>query len=133
MSIFKNEGLKKFKEKIISSDNQYSVVTYDISTSARSLRATWTTELAQDVSAFHNIDAEVELSRLLSENIAHEIETRILNDILNLYQVRNLIRNFDDLTIFSIRPMENKWLIKKTFGIEYKLLSPWDFDNTIRI
>lgn len=125
MSIFKNEGLKKFKEKIISSDNQYSVVTYDISTSARSLRATWTTELAQDVSAYHRIDAEAELTRLLSENIAHEIQTRILNDILNLYQERNLNRNFDKLTIFSIRPMENKWLLIKKYGIEYQI--PMEF------
>jgi hypothetical protein len=120
MNIFKNEGLKKFKEKFISSDNQYSVVTYDISTSVRSLRAIWSPELAQDVSAYHGIDAEAELTRLLSENIAHEIQTRILNDILNLYQVRNLIRNFDDLRIFSIRPMENKWLLIKKYGIEYQ-------------
>ena len=121
MNIFKNEGLKKFKEKIISSDNQYSVVTYDISTSARSLRATWAPEMLQEITAYHGIDAEAELCRLLSENIAHEIETRILNDILNLYQARNLIRNFDNLTIFPIRPMENKWLLIKKYGIEYQI------------
>lgn len=125
MSIFKNEGLKKFKEKIISSDNQYSVVTYDISTSARSLRATWTSEMAQEITAYHRIDAEAELTRLLSENIAREIQTSILNDILNLYQARNLIRNFDKLTIFSIRPMENKWLLIKKYGIEYQI--PMEF------
>ena len=45
----------------------------------------------------------------------------ILNDILNLYQVRNLNRNFDNLKIFSIRPMENKWLLIKKYGIEYQI------------
>jgi hypothetical protein len=45
------------------------------------LRASWSPELAQDVSAFHNIDAEAELTALLSEQIAAEIDREILRDI----------------------------------------------------
>ena len=47
----------------------------------RKLRATWSPELAQDVSAFHNIDAEAELTALLSEQIAAEIDREILRDL----------------------------------------------------
>ena len=52
-----------------------------VSVEERKLRATWSPELAQDVSAFHNIDAEAELTAILSEQIAAEIDREILRDI----------------------------------------------------
>jgi len=39
----------------------------------RRLRATWNPELVQDLEAYHNIDAESELTRLLTEEINREI------------------------------------------------------------
>jgi len=47
----------------------------------RKLRATWSPELAQDVSAFHNIDAEAELTAMLSEQVAAEIDREILREL----------------------------------------------------
>lgn len=52
-----------------------------VSVSERKLRAQWSPELAQDVSAFHNIDAEAELTALLSEEVAAEIDREILRDL----------------------------------------------------
>lgn len=52
-----------------------------VSVEERKLRATWSPELAQDVAAFHNIDAEAELTALLSEQIAAEIDREILRDL----------------------------------------------------
>jgi len=52
-----------------------------VSVTERKLRAQWSPELAQDVSAFHNIDAEAELTALLSEEIAAEIDREILRDL----------------------------------------------------
>ena len=52
-----------------------------VSVTERKLRATWSPELAQDVSAFHNIDAEAELTAILSEQISAEIDREILRDI----------------------------------------------------
>jgi hypothetical protein len=52
-----------------------------VSVTERKLIATWTPELAQDVSAFHNIDAEAELTALLSEQVAAEIDREILRDL----------------------------------------------------
>ncbi|HWY35736.1 MAG TPA: hypothetical protein VNX68_13910 [Nitrosopumilaceae archaeon] len=54
-------------------------VTVDVTT--RKMRALWTPELAMDVSAFHNIDAEAELTALLSEQMAAEIDREILRDL----------------------------------------------------
>jgi hypothetical protein len=47
----------------------------------RKLRAQWSPEMAQDVAAFHNIDAEAELTALLSEQVAAEIDREILRDL----------------------------------------------------
>ena len=52
-----------------------------VSVESRKMRAMWTPELAQDVSAFHNIDAEAELTALLSEQMAAEIDREILRDL----------------------------------------------------
>jgi len=49
----------------------------------RKLRARWSPELAQDLNAYHSLDAEVELTQILSEQIALEIDREILNDLLS--------------------------------------------------
>ena len=48
----------------------------------RKLKASWTPELAQDLNAYHNLDAEVELTGILSEQIALEIDQEILADLI---------------------------------------------------
>lgn len=52
-----------------------------VSVEERKLRATWSPEMAQDVAAFHNIDAEAELTAILSEQIAAEIDREGLRDL----------------------------------------------------
>jgi hypothetical protein len=69
----------EFEDKIgeVSFDLQSVTVTV----TERKLRAQWSPELAQDVAAFHNIDAEAELTALLSEQVAAEIDREILRDL----------------------------------------------------
>ena len=47
------------------------------------LKTTWSVDLARDVQAFHNIDAEAELTAILSQQIAAEIDRRFLEMIEN--------------------------------------------------
>lgn len=58
---------------------QLSEVTVGVT--ERKLRATWSPELSQDVAAFQNIDAEAELTAILSEQIAAELDREILRDM----------------------------------------------------
>jgi hypothetical protein len=53
-----------------------------VTSQTRKLRAKWTPELAQDLAAYQNLDAEVELTQVLSEAIALEIDREILADLL---------------------------------------------------
>ena len=60
-----------------------------VTAQTRKLRAKWSPELAQDLNAYHSMDAEVELTQILSEQIALEIDREILSDLLNGAQGAN--------------------------------------------
>ena len=48
----------------------------------RKLKASWTPEFAQDLNAYHSIDAEAELTSMLSEYISMEIDLEILDMLI---------------------------------------------------
>ena len=66
-----------------------------VTAKTKKLKAKWTPELAQDLNAYHNLDAEVELTSILSEHIALELDQEILEDLVKgatagtLYWSRN--------------------------------------------
>ena len=77
-------------------ETEIAEVTFELSdvtvaAEERKLRATWSTELSQDVAAFHNIDAEAELTAILSEQVAAEIDREILRDL----RVSPWVKNWD--------------------------------------
>ena len=53
-----------------------------VTAQTRKLKAKWSPELGQDLNAYHNLDAEVELTSILSEQIALEIDREILKDLI---------------------------------------------------
>ena len=82
-----------------------------VSVEPRKLRATWSPELAQDVSAFHNIDAEAELTSLLSEQIAAEIDREILRELRKLapWQCRWDVNGWRRQAGFSTNYTQKDW------------------------
>ena len=82
-----------------------------VSVEERKLRATWSPELAQDVSAFHNIDAEAELTALLSEQIAAEIDREILRDLRKLapWQSRWDVNGWRRMAGYSTNYTQKDW------------------------
>ena len=103
----------------------------------RTLRASWTPELAQDVSAFHNIDVEAELTRMLSEELSREINREIINtftqDLVTIQpltepqvQLFHLDFQYGDLVVEKPKVYnDGSWSIKDTFespiGINTKI------------
>ncbi len=76
---FRTYDSLEFEEEI--GEVSFDLASVTVSVTERKLRASWSPELAQDVSAFHNIDAEAELTALLSEQIAAEVDREILRDL----------------------------------------------------
>jgi hypothetical protein len=63
-----------------------------VTAKTRKLKAQWTPEFAQDLNAYHSIDAEAELTSILSEYISMEIDLEVLD---------LLIRNADTTNHWS--------------------------------
>ncbi|MFA6049806.1 MAG: hypothetical protein WC761_01295 [Candidatus Paceibacterota bacterium] len=61
-----------------------------VTATTRKLRARWSPEMAQDLTAFYSIDIEVELTNILSEMITLDIDREILNDLLTQAGAANL-------------------------------------------
>lgn len=82
-----------------------------VSVEERKLRATWSPELAQDVNAFHNIDAEAELTAILSEQIAAEIDREILRDLRKgaPWQSRFDVNGWRRMAAFSTNYTQKDW------------------------
>jgi len=54
-----------------------------VTAKSRKLKAKWTPELGQDLNAYHNLDAEVELTSILSEQIGLEIDQEMLGELVH--------------------------------------------------
>ena len=65
-----------------------------VAAKTRKLKAQWTPEFAQDLNAYHSIDAEAELTSILSEYISMEIDLEILD---------MLIQNADTTSAWSAK------------------------------
>ena len=96
-----------------------------VTATTRKLRARWSPELAQDLNAYHSLDAEVELTQILSEQIALEIDREILNDLLTEAKGAN----------YYWSRMPGKFVNKKTGNTQDKgstLSSGPQFTGTVR-
>lgn len=56
----------------------------EVAAGNRRVRASWTPEMIQNLQIFHNIDVEAELTALLSEEMAREIDREIIKDLLHI-------------------------------------------------
>ena len=79
VAVYRNYANLEFEDQI--GEVSFDLESVTVSVTERKLRAQWSPELAQDVAAFHNIDAEAELTALLSEQVAAEIDREILRDL----------------------------------------------------
>jgi hypothetical protein len=76
-----NEGIPEIDIKVES---------VSVTAMTKKLKAKWTPELGQDLNAYHNLDAEVELTSILSEQIALEIDREIIEDLVKLATAKTL-------------------------------------------
>jgi hypothetical protein len=76
-----NHGSESAKNEIPEIDIKVDSIA--VTAQTRKLKAKWSPELGQDLNAYHNLDAEVELTGILSEQIALEIDRELLSELVN--------------------------------------------------
>jgi len=87
---FEHGKSKSFAESPTIPEIDIKIESLAVTAVSRKLKAKWSPELAQDLNAYHSLDAEVELTQILSEQIALELDREVLNDLLTQANGANL-------------------------------------------
>ena len=113
----------------------------------RKLKAVWTPEFAQDLNAYHSLDAEAELTSILSEYISLEIDLEILSMLLESaaagYEVWSAVNNrsittdafsgtSDDGTVTDLGFYNSQGQWFQTLGTKIQKLSNIIHQKTLR-
>ena len=70
----------------------------------RKLKAEWTPEIAQDLNAYHTLDAEAELTQVMADTVALDIDTEIITDVVQQARENGTVRYWDARPGFFVDP-----------------------------
>ena len=88
---------------------------------ARAMKAEYTMELAQDLKAIHGLDAETELSNIISAELLAEINREVVRTI-NITAVAGAQDNTTTAGVFDLDTDSNgRWAVEKFKGLMFQL------------
>jgi hypothetical protein len=99
----------------------FSIERVTVTAESRALKAEYTTELAQDLKAVHGLDAEAELSNILSTEIVAEINREVIRTV---YGVARLGASSGTTTkgIFDLSSdADGRWSVEKFKGLLFQI------------
>jgi hypothetical protein len=100
---------------------QFSIEKVTVTAKSRALKAEYSMELAQDLKAIHGLDAETELSNILSAEILAEINREVVRTI-NITAVNGAQDNVTTPGIFDLDTDSNgRWSVEKFKGLMFQL------------
>ena len=99
----------------------FSIEKSTVTAKTRALKAEYTMELAQDLKAIHGIDAETELSNILSSEILAEINREVVRTIYRSAKAGASI-NTTNAGIFDLDTDSNgRWSVEKFKGLMFQI------------
>ena len=99
----------------------FSIEKLAVTAKTRALKAEYTMELAQDLKAIHGLDAETELSNILSSEIMAEINREVVRTI-NVTAVAGAQDNTTTAGYFDLDTDSNgRWSVEKFKGLMFQL------------
>ena len=99
----------------------FSIEKVTVTANTRALKAEYSMELAQDLKAIHGLDAETELSNILSHEILAEINREIVRTI-NVSAVRGATEGTTAAGIFDLDTDSNgRWSVEKFKGLMFQI------------
>jgi hypothetical protein len=88
---------------------------------SRALKAEYTMELAQDLKAIHGLDAETELSNILTTEILAEINREVIRSV-NITAVRGANTGTTTAGVFDLDTDSNgRWMVEKFKGLMFQI------------
>lgn len=99
----------------------FSIEKVTVTAKSRALASSYTMELAQDLKAIHGLDAETELSNILSAEILGEINREVIRTI-NITAVPGAQDNVTTAGVFDLDTDSNgRWSVEKFKGLMFQL------------
>jgi len=99
----------------------FSIEKVTVTAKSRALKAEYTMELAQDLKAIHGLDAETELSNILSAEILAEINREVVRTV-NITAVQGASDNTTTAGVFDLDTDSNgRWSVEKFKGLMFQL------------
>ena len=99
----------------------FSVEKVAVTAVSRALKAEYTMELAQDLKAVHGLDAETELSNILSAEILAEINREVIRTI-NYSATAGAQQNVTSAGTFNLDTDSNgRWMVEKFKGLLFQI------------
>jgi len=99
----------------------FSIEKVTVTAKSRALKAEYSMELAQDLRAVHGLDAETELSNILSSEILAEINREVIRTI-NITATRGATENTTTTGIFDLDTDSNgRWSVEKFKGLMFQV------------
>jgi len=99
----------------------FSIEKVSVTAVTRALKAEYTMELAQDLKAIHGLDAEQELSNILSAEILAEINREVVRTI-NYSAVAGATKNTTTSGTFDLDTDSNgRWSVEKFKGLMFQI------------
>jgi hypothetical protein len=99
----------------------FSIEKVAVTAVSRALKAEYTMELAQDLKAIHGLDAETELSNILSSEILSEINREVVRTI-NYSAVAGATTNVTTAGTFDLDTDSNgRWSVEKFKGLMFQI------------
>lgn len=99
----------------------FSIDKLTVTAVSRALKAEYTMELAQDLKAVHGLDAETELSNILSSEILAEINREVIRTIYTIAKVGAQINTSTAGTFDLDTDSNGRWSVEKFKGMLYAI------------
>jgi hypothetical protein len=99
----------------------FSIEKVTVTAKTRALKAEYSMELAQDLKAVHGLDAETELSNILSSEILAEINREVLRTVYTVAKPGALVGTTTAGTFDLDTDSNGRWMVEKVKGLAFQI------------
>ena len=108
-------------EDLTFNEMGFSIEKVTATAKTRALKSEYSIELAQDLKAVHGLDAETELSNILSSEILTEINREIVRTIYNIAKTGCQVGTTNVGTFDLDTDSNGRWMVEKVKGLAFQL------------